>query len=75
MEVATCHGDTLTTKDRIDAAAALLTIAEQELQLALSQLKIEDRGDKQMVSLVVEAAFAKLNAARRALDEARTSPT
>ena len=65
----------MTNKDRIDAAAALLTIAEQELQLALSQLKIEDRGDKQMVSLVVEAAFAKLNAARRALDEARTSPT
>lgn len=63
----------MTTNDRIDAASALLTIAEQELQLALSQLKIEDRGDKQMVSLVVEAAFAKLNAARRALDEARAS--
>lgn len=64
----TCHGQTLTTHDRIAAAAALLAIAEQELQLALSQLRIEDRGDKQMVSLVVEAAFAKLNAARKALE-------
>lgn len=63
----------MTNKDRIDAAAALLTIAEQELQLALSQLKIDDRGDKQMVSLVVEAAFAKLNAARKALEEASTT--
>ncbi len=61
----------MTTRDRIDAASALLAIAEQELQLALSQLQINERGDKQMVSLVVEAAFTKLSAARRALDEER----
>lgn len=65
----------MTTQDRINAATALLTIAEQELQLALSQLQINERGDKQMVSLVVEAAFAKLNAARRALESERTPGT
>lgn len=73
MGEASCHGGSLTNKHKIDAAAALLTIAEQELQLALSQLKIDDRGDKQMVSLVVEGAFAKLHAARKALEEASTT--
>lgn len=56
---------------KIATAAALLAIAEKELHLALEQLQVFERADKQMVSLVVQAAFDKLAAARRALVEAQ----
>jgi hypothetical protein len=57
--------------EKIASAVALLAIAEQELHLAIEQLQIFERADKQMVTLVVQGAFDKLNVARRALDEAR----
>ncbi len=59
----------LTIEEKISAATALLAIAEQELQLALNQLQVIDRADKQMVSLVVQAAFDKMVAARRSLED------
>ena len=65
--------------DKLSVAVSLLAIAEKELQLAIEQLQGGDRGDKQMVSLVVQAAFDKLAAARHSLEELRvigvTRPT
>ena len=58
--------------EKIASAVALLAIAEKELHLAIDQLQVFERADKQMVTLVVQAAFDKLTVARRALDEART---
>ena len=58
-------------EEKIASAVALLAIAEKELHLAIEQLQIFERADKQMVTLVVQGAFDKLNVARRALDEAR----
>jgi hypothetical protein len=57
--------------DTISAALAVLAIAEQELQVALSQLQVLERANKQMVSLVVQAAFDKVALARQTLDDAR----
>lgn len=57
--------------EKIATAVALLSIAEQELHLAIDQLQVFERADKQMVTLVVQGAFEKLNVARRALEEAR----
>ena len=51
---------------------ALLEIAEKELHLAIQALHGGERSDKQMVSLVVQAAFDKLAIARRTLEETRT---
>lgn len=69
----TCHGEPMSAdaNQKIATAAALLAIAEKELHLALEQLHVFERADKQMVSLVVQAAFDKLAAARRSLDEAQ----
>ena len=58
--------------EKIASAVALLAIAEQELHLAIAQLQVFERADKQMVTLVVQGAFDKLTVARRALDDART---
>ncbi len=63
------------SEDKLAVAVALLSIAEKELQLAIEQLQGGDRGDKQMVSLVVQAAFDKLAAARHALEDVRFPPT
>jgi hypothetical protein len=57
--------------EKIASAVALLSIAERELHLAMEQLQVFERADKQMVTLVVQGAFEKLNVARRALDEAQ----
>lgn len=57
--------------EKIAAATSLLAIAEAELSLALSQLDAQERADKRMVSLVVQAALQKLVVARANLDEAR----
>lgn len=57
--------------DKLSLAVSLLAIAEKELQLAIEQLNGGERGDKQMVSLVVQAAFDKLAAARHSLEELR----
>lgn len=57
--------------EKIASAVALLSIAEKELHLAMEQLQVFERADKQMVTLVVQGAFEKLNVARRALDEAQ----
>lgn len=57
--------------EKIASAVALLSIAEKELHLAIEQLQVFERADKQMVTLVVQGAFDKLNVARRTLDEAR----
>ena len=57
--------------EKIASALALLSIAEKELHLAVEQLQVFERADKQMVTLVVQGAFEKLNVAKRALTEAR----
>lgn len=57
--------------EKIAAATALLAIAEKELGLALAQLDVQDRADKRMVNLVVQAALQKLEVARANLEEAR----
>lgn len=57
--------------EKIASAVALLSIAEKELFLAIEQLQVFERADKQMVTLVVQAAFDKLSVARRTLDQAR----
>ena len=64
-----------TPEEKLAVAVALLAIAEKELQLAIEQLQGGDRGDKQMVSLVVQAAFDKLAAARHTLEDVRITPT
>jgi hypothetical protein len=58
-------------EEKINSAVALLSIAEKELHLAIEQLKVYDRADKQMVDLVVQAAFDKVTIAKRSLDEVR----
>jgi guanylate kinase len=54
---------------RIIEAKEHLAASEQELQAALSELKVEERADKRMISQRLERAFEKLAAGRRHLDE------
>ncbi|MFZ5445206.1 MAG: hypothetical protein ACOZQL_34770 [Myxococcota bacterium] len=61
----------MANEEKVSAALAVLAIAEQELQLALSQLQVLERADKQMVDVVVQGALQKVMLARRTLDQAR----
>jgi hypothetical protein len=45
-----------------------LALAERELEVALSELKIFERADKKMISERLETAFSKLAAGRRNLE-------
>jgi hypothetical protein len=45
-----------------------LTVAERELEGALSELKVAERADKKMISERLELAFEKLAAGRRNLE-------
>jgi hypothetical protein len=54
---------------RIKEAKELLSIAERELETALSDLDSTDRADKKMISHRLELAFDKLRAGRRNLEE------
>lgn len=53
---------------RITEAREHLTVAERELDAALSELKVSERADKKMISQRLEVAFAKLAAGRRNLE-------
>lgn len=54
---------------RILEAKEHLISSEKELEAALSELKVEERADKRMISQRLERAFEKLAAGRRHLDE------
>ncbi|WP_224370084.1 hypothetical protein [Hyalangium versicolor] len=55
-------------QQRIKEAKELLTVAEQELEVALSELESSERADKKMISHRLELAFAKVSASRRNLE-------
>lgn len=53
---------------RITEAKEHLADAERELEMALSDLKVSERADKQMISHRLENAFVKVAAGRRNLE-------
>lgn len=55
-------------QSRMREARELLTVAEQELELALTQLDVTPRGDKRIITTTLMAAVEKVNAARLNLD-------
>jgi hypothetical protein len=53
---------------RIKEATELLSVAEQEVDQALSELTVFERADKKMIGEVLRAALGKLGMARRNLE-------
>jgi hypothetical protein len=53
---------------RIAESREHLTVAERELEAALSELKVSHRADKKMISERLEIAFEKLAKGRRNLE-------
>jgi guanylate kinase len=53
---------------RIKEAREHLSVAEKELETALSDLAVEERADKRMISNRLERAFEKLAMGRKHLE-------
>lgn len=54
-------------REQLSAALAELTLAEQALELALSELSSRPRAEKVTVTLVVTDAFSRVRAAHECL--------